>query len=165
MHELTVRPLSVNELHKLTDLFHYNDVQAMIDDTAQSIEQRRTDVFGLFKGTRLIGELHAMYQCEETDKVIPGKRAYLYAFRVHKKYQGQGFGNYLLKKVVDIIAEKGYSELTVGVEDDNERAIYMYEKFGFNELIARKYEEYQGDGYEYNLYMKRITKNQREEDI
>lgn len=157
MHELTVRPLSVNELHKLTKLFHYNDVQAMIDETAQSIEQRTTDVFALFKGARLIGELHVMYQCEDTDKIIPAKRAYLYAFRIHKNYQGRGLGKYLLNCVIDCLSEKGYSEFTVGVEDDNERAIHIYKRFGFDEFVARKYEEYQGDGYEYNLYLKRLT--------
>lgn len=156
MRDLIVRPLMISELPMLTKLFHYNDVQAMIDETAQSIEQGEIDIFGLFKGSKLIGELHVMYQSEEADKVIPGKRAYLYAFRIHKSYQGKGLGKYLLGYAIERLAENGYSELTVGVEDDNARAIHIYKQFGFDELIARKYEEYQGDGYEYNLYLKRL---------
>lgn len=156
MPELSVRPLAISELPMLTKLFHYNDVQAMIDEIAQSIEQGKFDIFGLFKGSKLIGELRAMYQSEEEDKVIPGKRAYLYAFRIHKNYQGTGLGKYLASQVIDRLTEKGYSELTIGVEDDNERAIHIYKQFGFDELVARKYEEYEDCGYEYNLYLKRL---------
>lgn len=156
MSEFSVRPLAISELSMLTKLFHYNDVQAMIDETAKSIEQGDIDIFGLFKGSKLIGELRVMYQSVEEDKVIPEKRAYLYAFRVHKNDQGKGLGKYLAGQVIDRLAEKGYSELTIGVEDDNERAIHIYKQFGFDELIARKYEEYEGYGYEYNLYLKRL---------
>lgn len=156
MSEFTVRSLNVNELPMLTKLFDYNDVHEMIAENTRCIENGETDIFGLFKGTKLIGELHAIYRCDDGQKAIPNRRVYLCAFRIHKKYQGKGYGSFLLKSVIDILAEKGYSELTVGVEDDNERAIYMYDKFGFNELIARQYEEYQGDGYEYNLYLKRL---------
>ena len=53
-----------------------------------------------------------------------------------------------------ILAENGYSEFTVGVEDDNTRARYMYEKNGFTEPIARIKECYQGDSYEYDLLLK-----------
>lgn len=156
MSKFSVRPLMISELPMLTKLFHYNDVQAMIDETAKSIKQGDIDIFGLFKSSKLIGELRAMYQSEEEDKVTPEKRAYLYAFRIHEHYQGKGFGKYLAGQVIDRLAEKGYSELTIGVEDDNERAIHIYKQFGFNELVARKHEEYEGYGYEYNLYLKRL---------
>ena len=43
---------------------------------------------------------------------------------------------------------------TVGVEDNNARARYMYEKNGFAEPIARIKESYQGDSYEYDLLLK-----------
>ena len=50
---------------------------------------------------------------------------------------------------------KGYSEFTVGVEDDNDRAKYVYAKYGFTEKIARMAEEFQGDAYEYDLLLRR----------
>lgn len=48
-----------------------------------------------------------------------------------------------------------YCEFTVGVEDDNFRAMHMYRALGFNEFVLRKQEEYQGDWYEYDLYLMR----------
>ena len=54
-----------------------------------------------------------------------------------------------------ILKEHGYCEFTVGVEDDNFRAIHVYQALGFDEILLRKQEEYQGDAYEYNLYLRR----------
>ena len=79
----------------------------------------------------------------------------MFAFRVREDFQNKGYGTYLLKNVLAILKENGYREFTVGVEDDNFRAIHMYQALGFNELLLRKQEEYQGDEYEYNLYLKR----------
>ena len=57
--------------------------------------------------------------------------------------------------MLSALKEKGYCEFTVGVEDDNFRAMHMYRALGFNEFVLRKQEEYQGDWYEYDLYLMR----------
>ena len=63
-------------------------------------------------------------------------------------------GSYLLKTVIDELENSGYHELTVGVEDDNIHARYMYEKCGFVTQVARIRETYQGDSYEYDLLLR-----------
>lgn len=35
------------------------------------------------------------------------------------------------------------------------RTLAMYQALGFDEILLRKQEEYQGDAYEYNLYLRR----------
>ena len=52
------------------------------------------------------------------------------------------------------LEKQGYYEFTVGVEDDNIRARYIYKKYGFNTVISRQKESYQGDSYEYDLLLK-----------
>lgn len=150
-----VRPLMITELVMLTQFFDYNDTKAMLAENARELEAGRIDIYGLFQGGRLMGELHVKYESEDELEAVRGRRAYLFAFRVHKELQNQGAGKYLLQSVINALTKQGYTELTVGVEDDNERAIHIYQSFGFREVIARKYEEYQGDGYEYNLYLRR----------
>lgn len=61
----------------------------------------------------------------------------------------------MINEVISILAEKGYSEFTIGVEEDNETAMHIYSKLGFTQLIGRMSEEYQGDSYEYWLYLMR----------
>lgn len=151
-----IRTIFPNELQLLSQLFDYNDIDHMIDENTYYIEQGILDIFVLFDEDKLLGELHVQYTGEDETMTVYGRRAYLFAFRIHKDFQGLGLGKYLLETVLSRLTKEGYSEFTIGVEDDNERAIHIYNSFGFHEFIARKYEEYQGDGYEYNLYLKRI---------
>ena len=150
-----VRKLKTTELPMLTQLFNYKDIDDMITENTHNIENGIVDIFAIFDNNKLIGELHIKYDNEDKDFAEKGKRSYLFAFRIHKDYQGKGLGSYLLETVIDELTNSGYHELTVGVEDDNIRAKYMYEKYGFVDPIARIKETYQGDGYEYNLLLRK----------
>ena len=149
-----VRKLEVTELSILTNLFNYKDVNDMIAENTRDIENGVIDIFVLFEGSKIIGELRVKYISNDNCFAEKGIRAYLYAFRIHEYYQDKGLGSYLLENVLTILKENGYSEFTVGVEDDNTKARYMYEKYGFTEPIARIKESYQGDSYEYDLLLK-----------
>lgn len=153
---MLVRKLKVSEIPKLTELFKYKDVNEMIVENTKEMENGVIDIFGLFDGDKIIGELRAKYISDDNRFAEKDKRTYLYAFRIHQKHQGKGLGNFLLENVLESLAENGYNEFTVGVENDNARARYMYEKNGFTKPIARIKESYQGDSYEYDLLLKRI---------
>lgn len=154
----TVRKIKISELPRLTELFDYKDVNEMLAENEKLIRSGSGDIFILIDGKRLLGELHVSYESSDGLKAAKGVRAYLYAFRIHKNFQGMGMGKLLLRTVLERLAEEGYTEFTVGAEYDNSRALHIYKKFGFDEEIARMYEEYQGDGYEYGLFLKRTEK-------
>ena len=152
---MRIEKLEAHDLYILTELFEYNNVEQMVSECTRDIQNRIIDIFVLYDRDILIGELHVMYESDDENYAIRGRRAYMFAFRVREDFQNKGYGTYLLKTVLSILRENGYREFTVGVEDDNLRAIHMYRALGFNELLLRKQEEYQGDAYEYNLYLKR----------
>lgn len=154
--DCTVRKITPTELPRLTELFDYNDIDDMIAENTKRIESGAANIFIMLDGERLIGELHVGYENGDKLEAVKGVRAYLYAYRIHKDFQGMGLGKLLMKTVLDTLVAEEYSEFTVGVEDGNDRALHIYRSFGFSEVIARKYEEYQGDGYEYSLYLKRL---------
>ena len=149
-----IRTINTDELNLLFQLFDYNNPDEMIAENTRDITEGKIDIFGLFQDNRLIGELHAAYVHNDDRFAVKNKRAYLFAFRIHKDFQGKEYGQFLMNKVISILEEKGYSEFTIGVEDDNETAIHIYSKLGFTQLIGRMSEEYQGDSYEYGLYLK-----------
>lgn len=151
-----VKALSIDELNLLFQLFDYNNPDEMIAENTREIAEGKIDIFGLFKDSRLIGEIRAAYVHNDEGFAVKDKRVYLFAFRVHNDFQGKGYGQLLMDKAISILEEKGYSEFTIGVEDDNETAIHIYSKLGFTQLICRVSEEYQGDSYEYGLYLKTI---------
>lgn len=152
---MKVEKLQVHNLHILTELFKYNNVEQMVFECKQDIQNGIIDIFVLYDKDVLIGELHVMYESDDENYAIRDRRAYMFAFRVRKDFQNKGYGTHLLKTVLSVLKENGYYEFTIGVEDDNFRAIHMYQALGFNEILLRKQEEYQGEAYEYNLYLKR----------
>ena len=152
---IKIEKLKIKDLRSLTELFTYNDVEEMILNCTQDIEKKKIDIFVLYHNDTLIGELRVKYEDDDENYAALGRRAYLYAFRIREGFRNQGYGSYLLKMVLDELAKNGYTEFTVGVEDDNIKAIHMYRKLGFTEFLLRKQEEYQGDAYEYSLYLKK----------
>lgn len=152
---MKIEKLAVHDLYILTELFDYNNVEQMISKCTHDIQNRIIDIFVLYDRDVLMGELHVMYESIDENYAVRGRRAYIFAFRIRDNFQNKGYGTYLLKTVLAVLKENGYYEFTVGVEGDNFRAIHMYQTLGFNKFILRKQEEYQGDTYEYNLYLKR----------
>lgn len=108
----------------------------------------------MFRENRLIGEIHAAYVHNDERFAVRNKRVYLFAFRIHKDFQGRGYGQFLLSEVISTLSQKGYSEFTIGVEDDDETAVHIYSKLGFTQFVGKISEEYQGDSYEYGLYLR-----------
>lgn len=153
---MNVRIINTDEIKLLFQFFDYNDPDEMIAENTRDIIEDKIDIFGLFQENRLIGEIHVAYIHDDDRFAVKNKRAYLFAFRIHKNFQGKGYGQFLMNEVVSILSEKGYSEFTIGVEDDNEMAIHIYSKLGFTQLIGRLSEEYQGDSYEYGLYLRSL---------
>ena len=128
---MNIRTINTDELNLLFQLFEYNDPDEMIAENTRDITEGKIDIFSLFQENRLIGELHAAYVHDDDRFAIKNKRAYLFAFRIHKDFQGKGYGQFLMNKVISILEENGYLEFTIGVEDDNGTAIHIYSKLGF----------------------------------
>lgn len=155
LKRFTVRTMKPRELPTLARLFEYNDLAEMIEENTRAIESGSRDIFVLFSDGELIGELHTDYESKDPLETVKGKRAYLSAYRIHREHRNQGSGKFLLRWVLDRLTEKGYTEFTIGVEDDNAIAKHIYQSFGFSEKIARKRDTYQGDSFEYDLMLKR----------
>lgn len=154
---MKVKTLDVHELNILTELFDYKDVGQMIQECTHDIQAGNIAIFVLYDEEVLVGELRVMYENADENYAIRGRRAYLYAFRVRESQQNKGYGTYLLKTVLSLLEKDGYYEFTVGVEDDNLKAIHMYQSLGFTGFLLRKRETYQGAVYDYNLYLKRVN--------
>lgn len=78
---------------------------------------------------------------------IPASDGYLWfgSFRVNKKYRNCGLGEQILK----LVTSSKYKAGALAVNKDNEVAIYLYKKFGFEISKSRTSEEY------YYMYLKK----------
>ncbi|MDR0884015.1 MAG: GNAT family N-acetyltransferase [Oscillospiraceae bacterium] len=145
----------VSELTKLAELFTAFDNDAFIAQRRREIESGETAIFALEQNGRIMAEITVRYYDTDgyTDFSERGKRAYLYALRVLPEYQGHGLAQSLTMQVLAELRKSGYSEATIGVEDDNDRAKHIYRKLGFTTLVKRCRETFQVDTYEFNLYL------------
>lgn len=78
---------------------------------------------------------------EYTDK----NKVYISRLIVKKEYRNRGIGQELLKYMINLCEEKGYQQITVGVDTENSNALHIYKKFGF-EIFETATDEY-GDFY------------------
>lgn len=152
---MEVRKINLDEIDELKKLFKHNDFEKYKLDLINDIKNGIRDIYVMHDNEKIIGELTVYYKDKSELEVIENTRAYLSAFRILKEYRGKGLGQNLLNFVIKDLQENGYTEFTIGVEDDNENALHIYKKFGFNKVIARLSEEYEGNSYEYNLYLRK----------
>ena len=155
-----VRTINPEELEKLNALFMVKDNERFIKERTEKLLNNDMDIYVVEYENKFIGEVTIYYNKENyKDYTIPNKRVYMEALRILKEYQGKGIAQYLLNEVISKIKEQGYSEITIGVEDDNEKAKHIYAKHGFTEFIRRDHgDEY--DPCDYNVYLKRLRGNQ-----
>lgn len=154
------RKIKVEEFEKLKELFPDSEEMwfKYKNKRLKQFEKQEIDIFVIEDNKDIIGELTVNYKSHQLEtETIPNKRVHLEAFRVDKKYQGQGLGQKLINYCIDYLTNIGYIEFTIGVEDDNEIAKHIYSKLGFNYAIDKGH----GDEFnpcEYTLYLKDINK-------
>lgn len=157
---MNIRKIKKEEFDNLRRLFPDN-TEMWIKYKKRRIEQfqnREIDVFVIENNNQFIGEITVNYISHDLQtETIPNKRVYLEAFRVEKQYQGQGLGQKLINDCIDYLSKIGYTEFTIGVEEDNDLAKHIYFKLGFTEAIDKGYGN-EFDPSEYILYLKSINK-------
>lgn len=135
MNNYTIKKLNTNTLPLLFVLHNYNNEKAMLKENIKAINNHSIDIWGVFDKEKLIGELRVKYKSDDKRFAQNGKRAYFYAFRILESYQGNGIGKSLLCEVLTNLSAQGYTEFTVGVENENDCANHIYRSFGFTKNL------------------------------
>ena len=63
-----------------------------------------------------------------------------FAISLYKEYRGKGIGTELMKRMLDLLKEKGYKKASLAVQKAN-YAVRMYEKVGFK-IVDQNEEEF-----------------------
>lgn len=151
--------IKIQEFEKLKKLFPDNEKMWIKYKTMrlEQFEKKEIDIFVIKDNEKFIGEITVSYKSNELEtETIPNKRVYLQAFRVDKKYQGKGLGQKLINYCMDYLIGIGYTQFTIGVEEDNKIAKHIYFKLGFTNAIDKGYGD-EFDPSEYTLYLKDIN--------
>lgn len=152
------RMIKKEEFVKLKSLFPDDDAmwekyKAMCIERLSNGEM---DTFVIECGECFIGEVTVHYVSDELQsETIPGRRVYLGAYRLDEEYRGKGLGQEFFAHVLGVMEARGYTEFTIGVEDDNEVAKHIYFKYGFADPIDHG-EGDEFDPSEYTLYLRKV---------
>ena len=160
------RKITKDEFGRLHDLFPDSEQMWLKFRNIRwkEFDNREIDIYVIEQNNSFIGELTIHYISHDlASETIPGQRVYLQAFRVDKKYQGFGLGKKILQYVLTDLEQKGYTEFTIGVEEDNEKAKHIYFKFGFTEAIDKGLGD-EFDPSDYTLYLRKIEKGVKNVD-
>lgn len=121
------------------------DVKGEITPTArffiENIVSGNAEFWTIDEDGELLGELYVFKKLEDIDFADGIKRVYLCAFRIKKELRGQGLGSQLMEHVLISLKEKGYQEVTIGVEECEEANVRLYNRFGFCEKIKDCFED------------------------
>ena len=151
------RKITSDEFFKLKPLFP--DTEEMWQKYSairlKLFEEKETDIYVIEHGGEFIGEVSVNYSSHTLPaETVPNVRAYFEAFRVSDKHQNKGLGQKLMGFAIEDLKKKGYSEFTIGVEEDNEVAKHIYFKLGFTEVVGYGHGN-EFDPCDYTLYLKK----------
>ena len=158
---MNLKKIKKDEFEKLKRLFPDNEDkwQKYQKKRLQQFDNKEIDIFVIEDNNKFIGEITINYINHDLKtETIPNKRVYLEAFRIEKNFQGKGLGQKLINYAIYILNKNGYTEFTIGVEDDNKIAKHIYFKLGFTKEIDKGHGN-EFDPCEYTLYLKSIDKN------
>ncbi len=151
MQETKIEPLKLEEYHKCSNIWNMK-AQPLAEKWRGEIASGNRLVFVYKIDDEFIGEGALVLDTGDPDYTIEGQRVYISRMIVKKEYRGSGIGSEILEFLINKATEMGFSEMTIGVDKDNENALHLYKKYGFTEILFDGADE---DG-EYFKLMKRI---------
>ncbi len=146
-----IEHLKPEEYQKCSNIWNMK-AQPLAEKWKEEIESGNRFVFVYKINGEFIGEGALVLETSDPDYTIPNQRIYVSRMIVKKEYRGRGIGSEILEFLIRKAKEKGYSEMTIGVDKDNVNALHLYRKYGFTEVLFEGADE---DG-EYLKLMKRI---------
>ena len=154
---MIIRKILKEEFIKLKEMFPGKEElwKKYREQRLKQFDNKEIDIYVIADDEKFIGELTVNYISHDLlTETIPNIRVYFEAFRIDKRYQGNGLGQKLMEYTINDLKEKGFNEFTIGVEEDNEKAKHIYFKYGFTKAIDYgKGDEF--DPTDYTLYLKK----------
>ncbi len=146
-----IEPLKLEEYSKCSNIWNMK-AQPLTEKWREEIATGNRLVFIYKINGEFIGEGALVLDTGDPDYTVPDKRVYVSRMIVKKEYRNRGIGSEILEFLIRKAKEMGFSEMTIGVDKDNENALHLYRKYGFTEVLFDGKDE---DG-EYFKLMKKI---------
>lgn len=150
MFEANVERMEKNKNLKIRQYNEMTDFEPIIEIYQSTFGDMREESIELITLT-LSSEERILWVAEMDGKVVgtvttskENDGLWITALAVHPKMQRKGIGTELLKWVKNFAYQIGEEKILLEVENDNERALLIYERAGFYKRMQRDYFMYSG---------------------
>ncbi len=162
MNTITIRKVTTADMQGLSDLYAcytaYSNTLQLPDPTAELWEKRfatmPNDVYAYVAeiNNEIVGNLGFELSINERRRHTAS-----FGMAVKDSHQGKGIGSALLKKAIDLADNwLNLKRIEITVYTDNDRAIYLYKKFGFVIEGEAKAYAFRNGEYVNAYYMARV---------
>ena len=88
-----------------------------------------------------VAEASFVFETDDPEYTISNQRLYLSRAITKDIYRHNGIATSLINHIISVAKDKGYQEITVGVDVNNEAALSLYKKLGFDEVLYRGFDK------------------------
>jgi diamine N-acetyltransferase len=134
--------LKPEQFQRCSNIWDINKQNRMADYFYKQLIEGNRITFIYMENHQFIGEASLVFEQDDPQYTIPNQRIYISRMIVKEGHQNRGIGGILLSYLITYAKEKGYKEMSLGVDIDNENARYLYEKYGFNDVLFEGEDEY-----------------------
>lgn len=142
MNKYRIIQLEPNEYNKCANIWNMESKPEMTKKWYDEILSGNRVVFIYTENDEFIGEGALVFDNNDRDYTIPGKRVYLSRMIVKPERRNQGIGGIILDFLVDKAKQLGFIGIALGVDKTNICARHLYNKKGFNTVIFDGIDEY-----------------------
>ena len=126
--------LDIKDFEKCNNIWNIDKNKEHKDKIYNELLNKNRKTFVYVKNDEYIAEASLVFNKEDEDYTIPGKRIYLSRIIVKKNYRGKGYGKKLMNNIIEYAKKENYEEMSLGVNLDNYIAFKLYVDLGFTKI-------------------------------
>lgn len=130
-----IRKLTMKEYERCAEIWDMSENPEQAAEWKHELEQGKRIIFVYEENEELLGEGALVLENSDPDYTIPGKRAYVSHMIVREEYRSRGIGGAILDVIFREAEKLGLTELSIGVNVENEGALRLYRRKGFTHQI------------------------------
>lgn len=126
--------LDIKNFEKCNNIWNMDKNKEHKDKIYNELLNKNRKTFVYVKDDEYIAEASLVFNKEDEDYTIPGKRIYLSRIIVKKDFRGKGYGKKLMNNIIEYAKKENYEEMSLGVNLDNYIAFKLYVDLGFTKI-------------------------------
>ena len=126
--------LDIKNYEKCGNIWSMEKNKELKERFYRELKSKNRKTFVYVKDGEYVAEISIVFNKNDEDYSIPGKRLYISRVIVKKDCRGNGYGKELMNYIIKYAESEKCEELSLGVNLDNYIALNLYVKLGFNKI-------------------------------